>query len=673
MPRTTQRTMPPAGYLIGPGYTFRTITEKITGLVLTRNTPAAWFVGFTLSFLLVMLLFYAVYYLFVTGIGIWGNNIPIAWGYAITNFVWWIGIGHAGTLISAILLLFHQQWRTSINRFAEAMTLFAVLCASLFPMLHLGRPWLAYWIFPYPNTFDLWPQFRSPLVWDAFAIATYATVSLVFWYVGLIPDLASMRDRAHNTLARLFYGLLSLGWRGAAHHWQRYETAYLLLAALATPLVVSVHSIVSFDFAVSVLPGWHSTIFPPYFVAGAIFSGFAMVLTLLIPLRSLYRLQDFITARHLDLMAKIMLANGLVVAYGYLTESFTAWYSGNPAERFWLYNRSFGPYWWAFWLLMACNIVTPQTLWFARVRRTPILLFIVALIINFGMWLERYVIIVVSLHRDFLPSSWGIYAGTIWDRATLFGTIGLFLILIFIFIRLLPMISIFEMRHLLDKTQKHSTAEVGAAEDSAAEDSTAEGITAEGSAEAPAAPPRLSASTHAGRPLYGLLAEFDSADALVERAQQTYQAGYRRISAYSPFPVEGLADAIGLRPTRLPYLVLIGGIAGGLGGYALQYYAAAIDYPLNIGGRPLNSWPAFIVVTFEMTILGAALVAALGMLLRNGLPQPYHAVFNAPRFHLASQDRFFLCVEARDPNFDLAQTRQFLEGLGASEVVAVES
>lgn len=644
------------GYLIGPGHTLRSVTEKIAGIVLTRSTPGSWIFGFVVSFALLMLFFYAVYRLLTVGVGIWGNNIPIAWGYDITNLVWWIGIGHAGTLISAILLLFHQPWRTSINRFAEAMTLFAVLCASLFPLLHTGRPWLAYWIFPYPNTFGLWPQFRSPLVWDAFAIGTYATVSLIFWFVGLIPDLAALRDRAKNIWVRYFYGLLALGWRGAAHHWQRYETAYLLLAALATPLVVSVHSVVSFDFAASVIPGWHSTVFPPYFVAGAIFSGFAMVLTLLLPLRSIYRLQDFITPHHLDNMAKVMLATGLFVAYGYLTEAFTAWYSGSPAERFWLFNRSFGPYWWAFAALMACNIVTPQALWFGRVRTSPVPLFIVALVVNVGMWLERYVIIVVSLHRDYVPSSWGIYAGTNWDRATLAGTIGIFLTLLFVFVRVLPMISIFEMRHLLDETQKHGPAnEPGAPAPAAA-----------------AAPTPEPPAARANRPLYGLMAEFDSADNLLDKARQTYQAGYRRISAYSPFAVEGLADAIGLRPTRLPYLVLLGGIAGALGGFALQYYAAVIDYPLNIGGRPFNSWPSFIIVTFEMTILAAAGVAAVGMLLRNGLPQPYHAVFNAPRFHLASQDRFFLCVEARDPQFDVAQTRQFLESLGPAEVVAVE-
>jgi Ni/Fe-hydrogenase subunit HybB-like protein len=640
-----------SGQLIGPGHTFRSITEKITGVVLRRSTPLAWFIGFAIGFVLLMVFLYAVQVLITVGVGIWGINVPVGWGYDITNLVWWIGIGHAGTLISAILLLFHQEWRTSINRFAEAMTLFAVMCASLFPILHLGRPWLAYWIFPYPNTYDLWPQFRSPLVWDAFAIGTYATVSLLFWFIGLIPDLAAMRDRVENRWLRYLYGMLALGWRGAASHWQRYDTAYLLLAALATPLVVSVHSVVSFDFAVSVIPGWHSTVFPPYFVAGAIFSGFAMVLTLLIPLRKIYGLEDFITARHLDNMAKVMLATGLFVAYGYLTEAFTAWYSGNGIERFWLFNRSFGPYWWAFSALMLCNIVIPQALWFGRVRANPWLLLAIAIVVNIGMWLERYVIIVVSLHRDFLPSSWGMYAGTFWDRATFVGTIGLFVTLIFVFIRVLPMISIFEMRHLLAETKKHA-----------------------GEATAVAADPLEKSTPDAldpDAPLYGLMAEFADPEDLLAKARQTYAAGYRKISAYSPFPIAELPAAIGLRGTRLPWLVLLGGLAGAVGGFALQYYAAVIDYPWNIGGRPLNSWPSFIIVTFELTILGAAATAVLGMLLRNGLPQPYHAVFNAPRFRLASQDRFFLCVEAHDPKFDLIETRRFLESLRPAEVVAV--
>lgn len=643
------------GYLIGPGHTLRSITDKITGLVLTRATPRSWFIGVAVGMLLLILMLYAVAYLFIVGVGIWGINIPVGWGFAIVSLVWWIGIGHAGTLISAILLLFRQEWRTSINRFAEAMTLFAVSCAGLFPILHLGRPWLAYWIFPYPNTFDLWPQWRSPLVWDAFAIGTYATVSLLFWFVGLIPDLATMRDRAENPIARYVYGILALGWRGAADHWQRYDRAYLLLAALATPLVVSVHSVVSFDFAVGVIPGWHSTIFPPYFVAGAIFSGFAMVLTLLIPLRKIYRLEDFITPRHLDNMAKVMLATGLFVAYGYLTEGFTAWYSGNPVERFWLFNRSFGPYWWAFWALMLCNIVIPQALWSSRVRATPWLLFAIAIIVNIGMWLERFVIIVVSLHRDFLPSSWGMYSGTVWDWALFIGTIGLFVTLIFLFIRVLPMISIFEMRHLQAELDHRAGIETPPPPPAVDARATAD-------ATATISPDRL----------YGLMAEFGSADELLASARAARRAGYQRIAAYSPYPIEELPEAIGLRRSRLPGLVLLGGIVGAVGGFFLQYYSAVIDYPWNIGGRPLNSWPSFIVVTFELTILGAAAVAALGMLILNGLPKPYHAVFNAPRFRLASQDRFFLCVEARDPQFDPAETRRFLETLNPADVVAVE-
>jgi molybdopterin-containing oxidoreductase family membrane subunit len=380
----------------------------------------------------------------------------VAWGFAIINFVWWIGIGHAGTLISAILLLLRQRWRTSINRFAEAMTLFAVACAGLYPILHLGRPGFAYWLFPYPNTMGLWPQFRSPLVWDVFAVSTYATVSFLFWYIGLIPDLATLRDRARHRFARMAYGMLAMGWRGSAVHWHRYETAYLLLAGLATPLVVSVHSIVSLDFAVSVLPGWHSTIFPPYFVAGAIYAGFAMVLTLAIPLRAAYRLEDLITMHHLDNMAKVMLTTGLFVFYGYVMEVFFAWYSANPNEAYMMSNRATGPYAPMYWLLLICNGLVPQLLWSPRLRASVPLLFVISLVVSLGMWLERYIIVVTSLHRDFLPSSWGMYSGTIWDWATFIGTIGLFLSLLFLFIRVLPMISIFEMRELVHEEREES-------------------------------------------------------------------------------------------------------------------------------------------------------------------------------------------------------------------------
>ena len=437
--------------VIGPGHSFRTITDKLTSIVLTYNTPLAWFIFMFFGFSLLMGLMVALTYLFVKGIGIWGNNVPVGWAFDIINFVWWIGIGHAGTLISAILLLFKQDWRTSINRFAEAMTLFAVACAAIFPLVHTGRPWLAaYWLFPYPNTMGLWPQFRSPLIWDVFAVSTYGSVSLLFWFIGLIPDLATFRDKAEKPLLKKLFGIFALGWRGSAKHWARYEHAYLLLAGLSTPLVLSVHTVVSFDFAVSVLPGWHATIFPPYFVAGAIYAGFAMVLTLAIPLRAMFGLHDFITARHLDNMAKVTLVTGLIVVYGYACEAFFGWYSSNTYERFMLINRVFaGPYAWSYWLLLLCNFLVPQLLWSRRMRRSIPVLFTVAMFVNVGMWLERFVIIVTSLHRDFLPSSWDMYYPTIWDFMTLFGTIGLFTTLMFLFVRVLPMISIFEMRTLL--------------------------------------------------------------------------------------------------------------------------------------------------------------------------------------------------------------------------------
>jgi molybdopterin-containing oxidoreductase family membrane subunit len=440
--------------VIAPGHTFSTITDKISSIVLTQKAGLGWWLGFTVAFVLANVMLVSIAYLILVGTGIWGVNIPVGWGFAIVNFVWWIGIGHAGTLISAILLLLKQNWRTSINRFAEAMTLFAVACAAVFPLIHTGRPWLAaYWLFPYPNTMGVWPQFRSPLIWDVFAVSTYATVSLLFWYVGLIPDLATLRDRSQTRTGRIVYGMLAMGWRGSAMHWHRYETAYLLLAGIATPLVVSVHTVVSFDFAVAIVPGWHTTIFPPYFVAGAIYSGFAMVLTLAIPIRAIYGLEDFITMRHLQNMAKVMLVTGLIVAYGYLTEAFIAWYSGDRYERYVPINRLFGPYAFQYWSLLVCNVIVPQLLWFRRVRTSTYMLFVIAIIVNIGMWLERYVIVVTSLHRDFLTSSWGNYAPTFWDWSTYIGTIGLFLSLLFLFVRFLPMISIAEMRTMLPEAK----------------------------------------------------------------------------------------------------------------------------------------------------------------------------------------------------------------------------
>ena len=439
--------------VIEPGHTFATVTDKISSIVLTRPTSMKWVVGFGACFLATMMLLYALGYLFVRGVGIWGINIPIGWGFAIVNFVWWIGIGHAGTLISAILLLLRQSWRNSINRFAEAMTLFAVACAGVFPGVHTGRPWLDYWMFPYPNTMQYWPQFRSPLMWDVFAVSTYFTVSLMFWFIGLIPDLATLRDRAENKYSQMIYGLLAMGWRGSARHWARYETAYLLLAGLATPLVLSVHTVVSFDFAIGIVPGWHTTIFPPYFVAGAIYSGFAMVLMLAIPIRKIYNLEDFITDRHLQNSAKVMLATGWIVAYGYAIEAFMGWYGGNRYDASLLWNRLHGPYAFWYYMLLLCNIATPQLLWIRKMRTSPVWLFLISFVILTGMWLERFVIVVISLTRDFLTSSWGMYYPTRWDWMTFLGTIGMFLMAMFLFVRILPMISIFEIRQLLPEAE----------------------------------------------------------------------------------------------------------------------------------------------------------------------------------------------------------------------------
>jgi len=440
--------------IIGPGHTFETVTDKISAIVLTRPVTPGWVFGLLISFGALMLLNMVITLLMIKGVGIWGIRIPTAWGFAIVNFVWWIGIGHAGTLISAILLLLHQRWRTSINRFAEAMTLFAVMCAGMFPLLHMGRPWLFFYLMPYPNPMWTWPQFRSPLVWDVFAVSTYLTVSLLFWFVGLIPDLATLRDRAKNKAAKIIYGALAMGWRGSAMHWFRYETASLLLAGLATPLVVSVHTVVSFDFTIGIIPGWHTTIFPPYFVAGAIYSGFAMVLTLAIPIRKFYHLEDLVTIRHLDIMAKVMLGTGLIVAYGYLIEAFLAFYSGDQYEIYMMTNRFKGPYAPLYWMLISCNIIIPQLLWSKKVRRNVGLLFVLSLVVNTGMWLERFVIIVISLSRDFIPSSWGMYYPTRWDWATYIGTFGLFFTLFFLFIRVLPMISIVEVRSLVAETNE---------------------------------------------------------------------------------------------------------------------------------------------------------------------------------------------------------------------------
>jgi molybdopterin-containing oxidoreductase family membrane subunit len=433
------------------GHDMHSLTEHISGIVLTRPTGRGFLTSFGASLALLTVFIGVVIYLLIVGVGIWGIDIPVAWSWSITDFVWWVGIGHAGTLISAILLLLHQRWRTSINRIAEAMTIFAIMCAGLFPLLHLGRPWFFYWLLPYPNTMRLWPQFRSALVWDVFAVSTYFLVSLIFWYMGMIPDLATLRDRARTKRSRIIYGILAMGWRNSAKHWHRFESAYLMLGGLATPLVISVHSVVSSDFATANVPGWHETVFPPYFVAGAIFSGFAMVLLLCVPIRHIYGLKEFIKIEHLDVMARVLLATSLFTSFGYLSEQTLSWYGHETAEHYAYLNRltGFNQFAWVAYGIIFCNIIVPQILWIPRMRRKESVLVLVSLFVLWGMWLERYLIIAQSLHRDYLPSSWGMFQPTLYDWLTYFGSIGLFASAFLLFARTLPMLSMSELRALL--------------------------------------------------------------------------------------------------------------------------------------------------------------------------------------------------------------------------------
>ncbi len=437
---------------------FRKVTNDVCRIVEAPKPPKVWYIAMGCALGLVGLLGASLFHLVTQGVGIWGNNNTEAWAWPITNFVFWIGIGHAGTLISAVLFLMRQKWRTSINRAAEAMTIFAVICAMLFPIFHTGRPWLAfYWLLPLPNDMGIWPQFRSPLMWDVFAVSTYGTVSVLFWYMGLVPDFATLRDRAQTKIRTIVYGALALGWRGSARQWHRYERAYLIMAALATPLVLSVHSVVSFDFAVSQVSGWHTTIFPPYFVAGAIFSGFAMVLTLMVPVRSIFGLKDILKASHIEAMCKIILATGSMVGFAYATEMFVAWYSGNPWEQFTFLNRATGPMAWAYWTMVSCNVIAPQFFWFKKFRTNPYLILAVCIAVNIGMWFERFVIIVSSLGRTFLPSSWNLFHPTFWDIATFAGSFGLFFTLFLLFIRYLPAVAMFEVK--LSSDHAHSGSE----------------------------------------------------------------------------------------------------------------------------------------------------------------------------------------------------------------------
>lgn len=633
--------------LVAPDKDLGWLTDQMARLAQGPG-PRWWKVGLAVGLAGVGLLVAMLAYQISVGVGVWGNNRPVMWGWDVINFVWWIGLGHAGTLISAILLLLRQRWRASVHRAAEAMTMFAVVCAALYPVVHVGRVWFDWWLLPLPNPYGpVWPQFRSPLMWDLFALGTYFTVSVVFCYTGLIPDLALMRDRARTKLGQWAYGLVALGWTGSARQWNHYQKAYLILAGLSTALVVSVHSVVALNFAASQLPGWHSTLFPPYFVVGAIFSGFGMVLVLLIPLRRWCRLEDVITPRHIDCMGQVTLAASLVLAYAYGTEAFAAWYGGNPYERDAVLQRAVGPLAWAYWAMIGCNVVVPQLFWWRRLRRCPAVVFGVALLINVGMWLERFVIIVGSLERDFLPANWSVYRPTWVDVGTYAGTLGLFLTCFLLFMRFLPLIPIFEVKSILQQAGLHRPP------------------AAAGSTPAPTSEPTA--------PLYGLLAQFDTPAQLLQATQQVRQAGFQRWDGFTPYPVPGLAEAMGLKNSPVGWFAFAGGVVGGLLGVLMVWYMNTHDYGLLVGGKPMFSlWPA-VPVAYELCILLAAIGVLIGLLFINRLPRWYHPLLKHARFAQATRDKFFLAIEVADPQYEASATRALLEQLGASQIDLVEA
>ncbi len=617
-----------------PGEVTRDVCEP-----LERGPTRLWYLCFAVSAAALLVGAVCVTYQVAVGIGTWGLNRTVGWAFDITNFVFWVGIGHAGTLISAVLLLMRQRWRTSINRSAEAMTLFAVMCAGLFPLIHMGRPWLAYWVFPYPNTRGpLWVNFRSPLLWDVFAIGTYFTISAVFWYIGMLPDLGTVRDRAKGLRKRVF-AFLALRWDGSARTWSRWEMACLLLAALATPLVVSVHSVVSSDFATAVIPGWHTTIFPPYFVIGAVFSGFAMVLTLMIVARKVMSLQGYITERHIGAMCKVLVFTSSIVAMAYATELFVAWYSGSPYEQFAFANRLFGPAGWAYGIMVACNVLTPQLLWFRKVRRSIGTIFVISLLVNVGMWFERFVIIVTSLGRDFLPSSWTGYAPTLIELGTLLGSFGLFFTCFLLFCRYLPMIAMAEVRAVVAE-QEHHGHDTAADADAALPESPT--------------PPRAS-MRHCG--------VFAAPEGLLAAVRAARRRGLHVVDTYTPHPVHGLDAALGLRRSRLPFVTLACGAVGAALALWFQYWSSSSDWPLDVGGKPLDSFPAFVPVAFEVMVLLAGLGTAVALLWRSRLLPGGSTQKPAPAG--ATDDRFVVMLEHADASLSRADIEQLWVDQGA--------
>ena len=620
------------------------VTREVCN-ALDAKPSGLWWLGLAMSCSALVLGVAAVGYQISTGIGTWGLNSSVGWAFDITNFVFWIGIGHAGTLISAILFLFRQRWRTSVNRAAEAMTLFAVICAGLFPIIHMGRPWLAFWMIPYPNARGpLWINFRSPLTWDFFAISTYFIISAIFWYVGLLPDLATIRDRTQapdergedtyvaSGLGRVrgrIFSWLSLGWSGSYSTWHRYEVVYLLLAALATPLVVSVHSIVSSDFATSVVAGWHTTIFPPYFVAGAIFSGMAMVLTLMLVARKTMRLEDYITPRHVDAMCYLVILTSWMVGLAYGTELFTAFYSGNRYERFAFVNRAVGPLAWGYWIMVSCNVLAPQLLWFVRVRRRLPAVFILSLLINVGMWFERFVIVVGSLERDFLPSSWAGYSPTLIEIATLMGSFGLFFTCFLLFCRFVPVIAIAEIKSVLQPASIRDR------------ESRLEAEVQAGGGGARPAPGKVTRGF--------LVGVFERAEDVRRAAEAVRKEGLNVVDVFAPYAVHRLDRVLDLRPSRLPWVCFLFGLLGTVAMILFQFWTTAVSWPINVGGKPWNSLPAFVPVTFEMMVLCAGVSTVVAFIWKAGLRPGRRSALAELR---VTDDRFALVLRDVDGAFD---------------------
>ncbi len=658
MSSVTTRSRPASTWRAGPrtrgrikdraNLSLRGLTHQVSSLV-ERPPPFGWKLSLCIAASLLLLLVGALARIVATGIGEWGNNQSVGWAWDIAGFVFWIGIGHAGTLISAILYLLRQTWRTSISRAAEAMTIFAVATAAIYPLFHIGRVWLAYWFVPWPNTMQLWPNWTSPLLWDAFAITTYAIVSCLFWYVGLVPDLATLRDRARSRRRRLVFGILSLGWRGSQRHWHQYEQAYLLLAGLSTPLVLSVHTIVSFDFAVSIIPGWHSTIFPPYFVAGAVLSGFAMVVLWMVVVRRYFHLERLVTLRHLENMNKVILATATMLGYAYATEVFLAWYGNDTYERFTFATRAVGPYGWAYWCMIAGNVLLPQLFWVRRIRRSVPAMVLVGLCVLFGMWLERFVIIVTSLHRDFLPSSWIDFRPTLVDLSTFAGTFGLFSTLFLLFLRYVPVLAVAEIKAGLT----HPDPAIALAVEPPTQHSTMTTVR------------RPSSSA---RPTL-LVGWFSDTTTLTAACVALRDAGHP-FDAHSPFPVHGLARLMDEDSSPIPAVAFGAGCFGALLGITLQWWTASVAYPLELSNLPRLPFQAWLPITFEVTILFAALGCFVGLWWVNRLPQFDHPVMAHPRFARCTCDRFFVSVISSDPE-QFRQAHDLLTRFRTSELLEV--